>query len=120
MRAGGVDATGVEALARADWLTRLDRPVVISHYLSNTLDPGEAAVIQTALNEGVKLVCIDEVVGRRVARLSGLELTGSVGVLLKARQLGYAVDVPAALERMREQGIWLSDGVVRFALEHAG
>jgi len=64
----------------------------------------------------IPLVCIDETVGRRVARLSGLALTGSVGVLIKARQSGYDVSVPEAIERMREHGIWLSNEVVRYAL----
>lgn len=68
------------------------------------------------MNLGVPLVCIDEAVGRRVARLCELDVTGSVGVLLKARRLGYAVSMAEALQRMRLQGIWLSDKVVRFAL----
>ncbi|WP_100919730.1 DUF3368 domain-containing protein [Candidatus Thiodictyon syntrophicum] len=39
-----------------------------------------------------------------------------VGVLIKARQSGYDVSVPEAIERMREHGIWLSNEVVRYAL----
>jgi len=73
-------------------------------------------VIQNALDLQIPLVCIDESVGRRVARLSGLTLTGSIGVLIKARNQGYAVSIPQAIERMREHGIWLSAEVVRYAL----
>ena len=90
--------------------------VSASPYLRNSLDRGEAAVIQTALDWGISLVCIDEVAGRRVARLNGLEVTGSIGILLKARQRGYPVDMAEAVRRLREHGIWLSDQVVRFAL----
>ena len=57
-----------------------------------------------------------EQVGRRVARLSGLTLTGSIGILLKAKQTGYPVSVEQAVERMREHGIWLSEPVIAFAL----
>ncbi|MDP2370112.1 DUF3368 domain-containing protein [Rhodoferax sp.] len=88
----------------------------LSAYLGNTLDRGEASVIQTALNLKLSLVCIDESVGRRVARLSGLTLTGSIGILLKAKQTGYPVSVEQAVERMREHGIWLSEPVIAFAL----
>lgn len=116
LRAGGADGLGVAAFEQAAWLKRQTAPVEISSYLRNTLDRGEAAVIQTALNEGVPLVCIDEAVGRRIARLSGLTLTGSIGVMLKAKQHGYPVSIPDAIRRMREQGIWLSEQVVRFAL----
>ena len=63
-------------------------PVVTSSYLANTLDLGEASVIQTATDLRNPLVCGDEVVGRCVARFYGLSLTGSIGVLLKAQNLG--------------------------------
>ena len=114
LQAAGAQACGVAQYSEATWLERRMQPVAISSYLANALDLGEAAVIQTALNEGIDRVCIDETVGRRVARLSGLTLTGSIGVLIKAKQQGYAVSMPQALVRMREQGIWLSDEVVRF------
>jgi predicted nucleic acid-binding protein len=80
------------------------------------LDRGEASVIQTALNLKLSLVCIDESVGRRVARLSGLTLTGSIGILLKAQQTGFPVSVELAVAQMRSRGIWLSDQVIAFAL----
>ena len=112
----GSDAPGVAAFDRAGWLERLGAPTAITPYLRNTLDRGEASVIQIALDLQIPLVCIDESVGRRVARLSGLTLTGSIGVLIKARQRGYEVSIPQAIERMREHGIWLSADVVRYAL----
>ena len=40
----------------------------------------------------------------------------AVGVLIKARQSGYDISIPEAIEPMREHGIWLSNEVVRYAL----
>lgn len=114
--AAGGQACGVRELAQATWIERRSSPVVLQPFLRNGLDTGEAAVIQTALNESVSLVCVDETVGRRMARLSGLTVTGSIGVLLKARRSGYVVSIADALRRMRDHGIWLSDAVVQFAL----
>lgn len=119
LQAAGAQACGVAEFMQATWLEKRPTPIAISSYLGNALDQGEAAVIQTALNERIDRVCIDEVVGRRVARLSNLTLTGSIGVLIKARRQGYTVSIPKALQRMREQGIWLSDEVARFALAQA-
>ncbi len=116
VRAGGQQSFGVDAFNGAGWLEVQTGSVVLQPFLQNSLDRGEASVIQTAMNLGLPLVCIDETAGRRVARLCGLSLTGSVGVLLKAKRLGYDVSMPDALQRMREQGIWLSEQVVRFAL----
>ena len=81
------------------------------------LDRGEAAVIQLALNEGIQTVCIDEVPGRRVARLSNLSLTGSIGILIRAKREGYSFSMPEAIERMKKKGIRLSERVIRVALE---
>ena len=117
IRAGGGQGFGRAEFAHAGLEVR-QQPVAINTWLRNSLDLGEASVIQTALDEKLPLVCIDETVGRRVARLNGLTLTGSIGVLLKAWENGYPVDVAASLDRMRTHGIWLSDTVVRFALDY--
>jgi len=117
IRVGGLQAFGVDVFnAAAQWLEVPAEPVALQPFLHNSLDKGEAAVIQTALNLQLPLVCIDEAAGRRIARLCDLRVTGSIGILLKARSQGFAVDIPQALDRMRRQGIWLSDRVVQFAL----
>ena len=92
---------GATEYLAASWLVRCSKPVVLSSFLKNSLDLGEAAVIQTALNEHIPTVCIDEAVGRRIARLSGLAVTGSVGIILKAASAGYGVDVWDAIRKMR-------------------
>lgn len=113
---GGKRSFGVAVFAQAAWLDVQTRPVTLPQFLQNSLDLGEASVIQTAIDMSVPLVCIDEVVGRRVARLCGLSVTGSLGLMVKARQLGYDISLDDAIRRMRAHGIWLSDSVVRFAL----
>jgi predicted nucleic acid-binding protein len=55
-------------------------------WLTGTLDLGEATVIQTALQDGVVTVVLDDRKARRVARLAGLEVTGSLGVLVQAKR----------------------------------
>jgi predicted nucleic acid-binding protein len=118
IRAGGKEAFGLTIFEHASWLEVSPVPVVLPPYLQNTLDLGEASVIQTALQLGVKRVCIDETIGRRLARLSNLDVTGSIGVLLKAKSMGYPVSMAEAIDRMRERGIWLSNVVIDFALTH--
>ena len=118
IRAGGKEAFGLSVFEKASWLEINPDPVVLPPYLQNTLDLGEASVIQTALQQGVNRVCIDETIGRRVARLSNLSVTGSIGVLLKAKSMGYPISMPEAINRMREHGIWLSNAVTSFALAH--
>ena len=89
--AGGASGFAVSEFEAATWLQKWSTPLNISPLLLNSLDLGEASVIQLALNESIQTVCIDETVGRRIARLSGLTLTGSIGILLRAKQEGYPV-----------------------------
>ena len=81
---------------------------------------GEAAVIQLALDENIQTVCIDEAVGRRIARLNGLSLTGSTGILLRAKKSGYPLQMQKAIQRMQQRGIRLSSKVIALALDKAG
>ena len=120
IRAGGKDDFGLAEIAATNFLEIQTARADIPAYLVNALDRGEAAVIATALDRGIPLVCIDETVGRRIARMAGPALTGSLGVLIKAKQRGYPVIVGQAIVRMREHGIWLSREVADAALSLAG
>ncbi len=120
IRVQGYQAFATRQFEEARWLTKKDRPLEIDPLLANSLDIGEAAVIQLALNEQVSTVAIDETVGRRVAKLSGLQLTGSIGILLRARREGLSFSMRAAMNRMRARGVWLSQQVVDYALRTVG
>lgn len=117
--AGGSQAPAVAAFTTDNWLERLTRPQNVPPFLKNSLDSGEAAVIHAALDLGLGLVCIDEKMGRRVARLHGLAVTGSVGILVKAKQHGFPLNTKEALNRLHRHGIWLGKDVESF-LSSAG
>lgn len=120
IQAGGQDGFAITEFEQMNWLHKQKQAVKVSLLLQNSLDVGEAAVIQLALDQGIPLVAIDESVGRRFARLSGLTVTGSIGILLRAKKLGYPLTMTEAIRRMRQRGIWLGDKVVEFALREAG
>ncbi len=118
--AGGSSGFAVAEFQAAHWLHKQNTPVTITPFLKNSLDRGEAAVIQLALHTGIHTVCIDEPAGRRIARLSGLSVIGSVGILIRARKEGHQFSMREALQKMRRKGIWLGDQVVNFALSQTG
>ncbi len=120
MLAGGAVRFAAAQFEAANWLQKWPHPLEIAPIYANSLDKGEAAVIQLALNEKIQTACIDEPSGRRIARLSGLSLTGSIGILLRAKKEGYSFSMQTAIDRMRGKGIWLSERVITFALEQSG
>ncbi len=79
----------------------------------------KASVIQLALNKNISTVCIDEAVGRRIARLSGLSVTGSIGILLRAKREGYPLSIKTAIQKMLNHDIRLSQTVIDFPLKEA-
>lgn len=118
---GGHSGFAVAEFQAAYFLDKMSNPTSVGTFLHNSLDIGEASVIQAALDLGIATVCIDEAVGRRIARLNGLAVTGSVGILIRAKQEGVSISIRAALDNMRRHGIWLSkdiaDAAIRLAEE---
>lgn len=84
------------------------------------LDLGEAAVIQLALDLGVRTVAIDEWKGRRAALASGLRVTGSLGLLGRAKAEGLISELKPLIAKAIEAGIWYNHELVRSFLEAAG
>jgi predicted nucleic acid-binding protein len=116
---GGNSSFAVTEFMAADFLHKTQQPTPISPFLGNSLDKGEAAVIQLALDQGIQTVCIDETIGRRIARLNGLTLTGSVGVLVRYKQEQQPnFSLAQAIQRMQARGIRLGVDVIQFALAH--
>ena len=78
-----------------------NRPLVTQ--LESVLDPGEAEAIALAVERAPSLLLIDERDGRQVARTLGVPLTGTLGVLLRAKALGHTPMIKPLLAELIEQ-----------------
>lgn len=117
---GGPSRFALAEFQADQWLEKLAFPTTVASFLRSAVDIGEAAVIQVALDRGIQRVVIDDRNGRRVARSCGLSVTGSLGILVKAKAAGYPLSVREATARMRVRGIWLADNVAAEAIRLAG
>ena len=63
---------------------------------------------------------IDDRRGRRVARINGLEIIGSLGVLLAAKQAGLIDAVKPYLLRLSASDLYLSSDLMATVLDIAG
>src|SRR4030067_2521274 len=68
--------------------------------LELTLDEGEAEVIILAQEIDADLVIIDEDKARKVARLNGLNVTGTIGILLDAKKKEKISELRPFLDRL--------------------
>jgi hypothetical protein len=60
----------------------------LAQLLKQTLDRGEAEAISLAIELEADWTLLDEREGRKVAKSLGLNVTGILGILLRAKQLG--------------------------------
>jgi predicted nucleic acid-binding protein len=72
------------------------------------LDAGEAEVIVLASELDADLVIIDETLGRKFAKNIELKVTGTIGVLLKAKELGIVDNITSLIDLLIDNGIWIS------------
>jgi len=84
------------------------------------LGPGEAEVIGLALEHPGSRVILDDQLGRRVAAVNRLTITGTLGVVLKAKQAGLLAGVEPIIAELRQAGLWLDDALVELVLSQAG
>jgi predicted nucleic acid-binding protein len=120
LEAGGSRGSGSVDLAAASWIETVPLEDPSRADLLADLDRGEAEVIALGQERHARLVIIDERLGRQHARRLGLPLTGTIGVLLRAKEKGLLPAIRPSLEILREGGIYLGAELVERALRLAG
>lgn len=88
--------------------------------IRHTLDAGERAAIDLALALAADLLLIDDLKGREAALDVGLEITGSVGVVVAAKRLGLITIALPVIDQLRDSGLFLSDRVYQAVLANIG
>lgn len=73
------------------------------------LDRGEAEAIILAKELRVRLIIIDEQIGRKAATKAGLAVTGVLGIILDAKHAGIITHVRPILDALRDVGFYMSD-----------
>jgi hypothetical protein len=101
-------------------VTVLELPSPLHPIASASLDDGEAAVIQLALEHEIAIVCIDDRKGRRAARAVGLSVTGSLGLLARAKVIGLVPAVRPLVDRITAEGAYFHPDLVRRVLADLG
>ncbi|EOQ87923.1 PF11848 domain protein [Leptospira yanagawae serovar Saopaulo str. Sao Paulo = ATCC 700523] len=80
--------------------------------LEQILDSGEASTIALALESKNSLVILDDLKARKIAKNLGLKITGTLGILAKAKTLGIIEDLEKQIDELQRKGIWISESVL--------
>lgn len=116
----GVFRQASDLFVRENWIhvckVAVNRPTLMPVFLGR----GEVEVIQLGLEQPGALLLIDDYRARRTAEALGLKCSGAAGVLVRAKKMGMIQHVRPVLERMRENGYYISESIIQIAYKHAG
>lgn len=89
--------------------------------LNRTLDKGESEAISLAVNSRAEILLVDEREGREVARGLGIRVTGTLGILMRAKLDGSLNSLRNTLEELRSvYAFSLDPKLVSRALKQVG
>ena len=88
-------------------------------YLELIIDGGEAETVVLAEELNVDAVLIDDLKARKIAKFRGLNVIGTVGVLLNAKERELIREVKPLLEKLMKEKIRISKELYDHALDLA-
>ena len=84
------------------------------------IDKGEASAIALALEIADSIIILDDYKARKVAEKLGLTITGTIGVIIKAKLMGIIPSIKPCLAKIKNTDFRLSDDIELQAIKEAG
>ncbi len=116
-RASGADVPEPAAFAWARKRTAESTPSLPREH---ALGAGERAVLWLAMESATGIAVLDDRDARRVARRLGIPLTGTLGLLVDAKQRGLIPAVAPLLNELGRRGFHMSGRIREAVLKRAG
>ena len=91
-----------------------------SEWLALDLGAGEIAAMALALENRDRIVLLDDMLARRTAQVAGLQVWGTLKVLLEAKSQGLVNKIEPYVMNLSESGMWVSAEVQQRILHLAG
>lgn len=103
---------------QAGWVEVVDpKNRTLIHFLRKDLHEGESETIALAVEKDPEIVFLDESEARRIARVYGLNITGVIGILIRAKREDMIPSLQEELDKLRDEaGFWIGEDVYIKAL----
>ncbi len=108
-----------QQLPHIDWLIKLPAVTVDLDIQRWNLGAGESEVMHHSRKLEIDRSIVDDLAARRCCKSLGIRSLGTCGVLVVARRRGLITDLQPAIQKLRDAGLWLSDGLVASLLDQA-
>lgn len=91
------------------------------HVLQNTLDNGESEAIALAVQQSANRLLLDEREARRIAKELRLNITGVLGILVRAQREGDISSLREMMDALRQNaGFFIADTLWNTILREVG
>lgn len=94
--------------------------LAVRQTLEQILDAGEASAIALCLELPDSLIALDDLKGRKIAKSLNLKVTGSLGILIKAKQNGHLENLKPVITQIQQTDFRISENIIKKALELVG
>nr|WKN39433.1 DUF3368 domain-containing protein [Tunicatimonas sp. TK19036] len=104
-----------------DWIV-VERPKdhSIQQVLEQTLDVGEASAIALAFQFPNATLIIDDLKARKVGKGLKLKFTGTLGVIVKAKEKGVIKSIKPIIKKLTQTDFRISENVIKEILKRSG
>lgn len=116
----GKQKTYYQDISKIYWINTVNVKNRESNQLLTDLDKGEAEAIILAKELNADLLILDEKLGRDYAKNLNIKITGTLGVLLKAKEMGLIHSVRELLNILVDKGVWLTPKLIEKVIKLAG
>lgn len=116
----GKDKDFYADLSKIEWIkiVNINDRNALKYFLD--IDAGEAEAIILATELNADLILMDEKLGRFYANNADLTISGTLGVLIKAKTLGFISAIKPLLIELRQKEVWINEKLMNEVLKLAG
>ena len=117
----GGERFGATDVRQAAWIEVIAaRDKLAVQVLEDDLGTGESETIVLAREMEADWVLVDERLARRKLELLGVRTIGTLGILLKAKEIGLLLTIRPEVDKLRDRGFRLGRHVYKDVLRMAG
>jgi predicted nucleic acid-binding protein len=103
-----------------DWISIIEtKNKLVQRELEAKIDVGEASAIALGLEIPNCSIILDDLKARKIAASLKLDFTGTLGVIVKAKQLNLIDSVKPIIRKLREAGLRFSEEIEKDILNQA-